>query len=340
MNGIRHLAACIGAIPLLIQGSGGNISVKDGNILHIKASGFRLSDALSENIFVPVSRSEILAAVNAGNEIFTPSASGMRPSIETPLHALIPQLIVLHLHMLDAVIHAALPDARERLDTLLAGLAWRLLPYVRPGLPLSRLVQKILESDGPPPDVLILKNHGIVVAADDVETAIRLVNELIRRLWLPPRPLLVPNIPALTACNDAGLSIPASPYFHALAFGPAAAALRRNNPLCPDQTVFLGPAVCTLRPHEQTRAALRRYAEIYGCEAPFVVVPECGVLFTPQISLGAEAMVEALAHVAMRAPEDGELEYLPDDCRAELASWEAEQWRKTLDRPASVTDVG
>jgi rhamnose utilization protein RhaD (predicted bifunctional aldolase and dehydrogenase) len=250
-----------------------------------------------------------------------------------------PQRIVLHLHMLDAVIHAALPDAQERLNPLLAGLAWRLLPYARPGLPLSRLVQEILEGGGPPPDVLILKNHGVIVAADDEETAIRLVNELVRHLWLPPRPLLVPNIPALIACNDAGLRIPVAPYPHALAFGPVAAALCRNNPLCPDQAVFLGPAVCTLRPHEHAGAALRRFAGTYGCEAPCVVVPECGVLFSPQINAGAEAMIEALAHVAMRAPQDAELEYLPDDCLAELASWEAEQWRKKLDRPASAADV-
>jgi rhamnose utilization protein RhaD (predicted bifunctional aldolase and dehydrogenase) len=85
---------------------------------------------------------------------------------------------------------------------------------------------------------------------------------------------------------------------------------------------------------------VQRFLDTYGCEAPCVVVPGCGVLFSPGISAGAEAIIEALAHVAMRTPESAELEYLPPRCLAELFSWEAEQWRKTLDRSSSATDAG
>jgi rhamnose utilization protein RhaD (predicted bifunctional aldolase and dehydrogenase) len=68
-NCLNRLCVSLAADSLLIQGSGGNISIKDGNTLYIKASGFSMSDALAKNIFISVSRSEVLATLNAGNEI-------------------------------------------------------------------------------------------------------------------------------------------------------------------------------------------------------------------------------------------------------------------------------
>ena len=44
----------IGSNPLLVQGAGGNISWKEGDVLWVKASGMWLIDATKENIFVPV----------------------------------------------------------------------------------------------------------------------------------------------------------------------------------------------------------------------------------------------------------------------------------------------
>ena len=49
----------IGSNPLLVQGAGGNISWKEGDVLWIKASGMWLIDAIKENIFVSVSLKNI-----------------------------------------------------------------------------------------------------------------------------------------------------------------------------------------------------------------------------------------------------------------------------------------
>jgi rhamnose utilization protein RhaD (predicted bifunctional aldolase and dehydrogenase) len=75
-NLFYKLVAHIAADYLLIQGSGGNISIKDGDILYVKASGFRMSDAPAKNIFISVSRSEVLAALNAGKEVTTLNNAG------------------------------------------------------------------------------------------------------------------------------------------------------------------------------------------------------------------------------------------------------------------------
>jgi rhamnose utilization protein RhaD (predicted bifunctional aldolase and dehydrogenase) len=330
-----RLSAALGSNPLLIQGPGGNVSIKDGDTLWIKASGFWLSDALRRDIFVPVSIREVLEAADKGLESF-PSRGGLRPSVETPLHALLPQRVVLHLHMLDAVIHAGLPEARERLDSLLAGLSWRLLPYARPGLPLCRLVRESIKNDGPSPVVLVLKNHGVVIAAEDEGGAISLANDLTRRLWLASRPLLVPDIPDLSFCNDLDWRIPLSPLPHALAFGAAAAALRRGGPLCPEQVVFLGATICAAEPGARLSAIVPAFLEAGGHAPSFVVIPQRGVLFPPDIGACAESLVEALAHVALRMPENGLLEGLSRGDLAELTAWDAEKRRGSRDRPRIV----
>jgi len=52
LHELNNLSARIGRQPLLVQGAGGNTSLKDNNILWVKASGKWLAEAGNENIFV------------------------------------------------------------------------------------------------------------------------------------------------------------------------------------------------------------------------------------------------------------------------------------------------
>jgi hypothetical protein len=49
------MSARVGRNMLLVQGAGGNSSIKDGDVLWVKASGTWLADADAKDIFVPVS---------------------------------------------------------------------------------------------------------------------------------------------------------------------------------------------------------------------------------------------------------------------------------------------
>ena len=51
----------------LIQGAGGNTSVKINDVLWVKASGYWLSDANQMNIFVPVNYKGIIDRLNKGS---------------------------------------------------------------------------------------------------------------------------------------------------------------------------------------------------------------------------------------------------------------------------------
>ena len=89
---LRYLSASIGADPMLVQGAGGNTSVKQAGVLWIKASGTWLKNARDDEIMVPVALAPLLDAVSHRSP--AAEAAGqftladlnprqLRPSIET-----------------------------------------------------------------------------------------------------------------------------------------------------------------------------------------------------------------------------------------------------------------
>src|SRR5579859_2335776 len=101
---LRAVSARIGADPLLVQGPGGNTSVKLGDVMWIKASGMRLADAETREVFAAVDLPSLKAAVERDDpradqpSHFALRPEGLRPSIETCLHAVFPQRVVIHVH--------------------------------------------------------------------------------------------------------------------------------------------------------------------------------------------------------------------------------------------------
>ena len=146
---LRVLSARAGSDPTLTQAAGGNTSVKDGDVMWIKASGTQLADALTRDIFVPVDLPAMRSALAAGDSSADQPAafalSGtLRPSIETSLHAVFSQRIVVHVHCVNSIALMICADARARLETRLAGFNWASVPYVKPGAQLATLVTAAL----------------------------------------------------------------------------------------------------------------------------------------------------------------------------------------------------
>ena len=167
---LLRYSAVIGADPALVQAAGGNVSLKRGGVLWVKASGTWLANALRQNIMVPVDLPALLAAVQrrdaaavenaAAFVVQSEDATGLRPSIETTLHAMLPHPVVVHVHCVETIAWAVRQDAEAAIAPLLAGLRWAFVPYVRPGAPLTFAMLRVLQPDT---DVLVLGNHGLVV---------------------------------------------------------------------------------------------------------------------------------------------------------------------------------
>jgi rhamnose utilization protein RhaD (predicted bifunctional aldolase and dehydrogenase) len=332
---LRALSARIGSDPLLIQGAGGNTSVKHNGLLWIKASGKWLANAESEDMFVPVRLASVMDAVEAGlpeaekAELFVDDAlntARLRPSIETTVHALMPQEIVVHVHCVNTIALAVQEDAEALAAARLAGYAFKFIPYARPGLPLARAIAERL---APGTNVLVLGNHGLVVAAQTVAEAGALLKHVCDRLDAPARVSLPANLDELERlAAGSDYRLPLDPRAHGAATDPVSCAIAAGGSLYPDHAVFLGQGSCIAAPGETAATVVARAAE-----APVsILFHSLGVLMRRDASPGAEAMAGCLADVTARLSAGARLRYLTAAEHGELLNWDAEKYRQELNR--------
>jgi rhamnulose-1-phosphate aldolase/alcohol dehydrogenase len=190
----------IGSEPRLVLWGGGNTSLKTREVdyrgrscavLRIKGSGsdlksvsardfpaVRLEDVLA--LFEREEMSEEEMVTYLQHALLDPQAP--RPSIETLLHAFIPARSVVHSHA-DAILALTNNTRSEELLRTIYGDEIAVLPYMRPGFRLSKLVGETVRAR-PGLTALVLLNHGLITWDDDAATAYRrhlaLVNRALR----------------------------------------------------------------------------------------------------------------------------------------------------------------
>lgn len=320
-SALKNLSARVGADPLLVQAAGGNTSLKHEGVMWIKASGTWLRDAASKDIFVPLNHGALLTALAKNDpacEACTDfvladlNATGLRPSIETTVHALMPQRVVVHVHCVNTIAWAIRADAEQRLTRKLRNFNWAFIPYARPGLPLANAIAAHLK---PGIDVLVLGNHGVVVAAETVVEAEALLDRVVKTLARPARAAVPPDLAALhLLCEGTDYAPAESNETHALATDAFALERGKNAVFYPDHVVFLGVGVAT---------------EIES-GAPLVASPGKGVLIRRDAKPAIEPMGRCLADVMRRVEADVPLTALNADAIDRLVNWDAEKYRQGL----------
>jgi rhamnose utilization protein RhaD (predicted bifunctional aldolase and dehydrogenase) len=330
---LSALSARLGADRTLVQGAGGNTSLKHGDALWVKASGTWLSAALEQPVFVGLNLREVLRRLAAGEAdpalpALLDPAMALRPSIETTLHALLPHRVVLHVHSVNAIAFAVRSDGPALVAERLAGLRWAWVPYARPGLPLTRAVQAVLQQN---PDVLLLGNHGLVVGGADETAAAALLQEVEVRLSLSARPAPAPDaqqLAALAAASGGEYRPAAIMAAHGAATDPHCFSLAGRGALYPDHTVFLGASPVPTLSFGQ---AMRWLAETgSGGRPALVLVAGIGALLRTDLSAGAQEMATCLGLVLARVAPDAPLVVLDAMQEAELLDWDAEKYRQSL----------
>lgn len=183
-----HVGQCVyasrllGADQALVLHGGGNTSVKvqgrdvtgaEVDVLHVKGSGWDLASIQAQG-FAPLrlERLRKLLGVDAltdpqmMNELRCASldASAPDPSVESLLHALIPDRFVLHTHA-DAVLTLTNLDGGAARIREVYGEDALVVPYVMPGFDLAKhcadLVAEHLAGHDALPPVMILMCHGV-----------------------------------------------------------------------------------------------------------------------------------------------------------------------------------
>jgi rhamnose utilization protein RhaD (predicted bifunctional aldolase and dehydrogenase) len=327
------LCARIGTDPLLVQGAGGNVSWKDGDTLWIKASGTWLADAAAQDIFVPVDLSGLRVALAAHQYDTKPVVLGtatLRPSIETVLHALMAQPVVVHVHAIDVLARLVRPDCAAEFTRLLdPSLAWALVPYRKPGAELAQAVAEALAQR--PANVVFLQNHGVVIGGADTAEVLAVLDGLTRALATVPY-LSAPDTTAMPSAFDvADVHYEAVPdvELHQLAQDPALfARLATEWALYPDHVVFLGAHAFTYPTIDACAAALAN-----GAAAPSVVFIEgVGVYTTGEFGVAKQAQLRCYFDVMVRQHGQGALAALSLQAIGELLNWDAERYRQNLSK--------
>lgn len=335
LQDLRGVSARYGSDSMHIQGAGGNSSLKVGDVMWIKASGTLLADAQDKEIFVATDLAGMRRALDSDDPVadqpaafLCPGGLDLRPSIETSLHAVFPQRVVLHTHCIHTLAHAVRQDARARLAERLQGFDWVFVDYRKPGANLARGVQVAL---GPDTTVVVLGNHGLIVAGDSAGEVADLQSRVHTALSLPAVGLKPADTAALHAlAQDSDYEAAGDPHLHQLALDPQRVAQVTAGSLYPDHVIFCGIAVAAVRAGETLAQAVERIIQT-GAPAPvWLIVPGAGVLVRKDAGVPARVMMRCLADVMARVPEDAALNYLSTEQDLELLDWDAEKYRQTL----------
>jgi rhamnose utilization protein RhaD (predicted bifunctional aldolase and dehydrogenase)/NAD(P)-dependent dehydrogenase (short-subunit alcohol dehydrogenase family) len=171
-----HLSNLLGRDPRLVQPGGGNTSIKLGDALLVKGSGTDLR-TIGGVGFTRLSLPRLDALRRAGAmsdaEMMRFMAScmlaeGPAPSVETPLHSLLPHRVIAHTHDVATMSLTNVRDGTaERLVAELFEGGIVLVPYTRPGFPLARSVSEMVDRIPAGAIGLALAHHGLVVWGDD-----------------------------------------------------------------------------------------------------------------------------------------------------------------------------
>jgi rhamnose utilization protein RhaD (predicted bifunctional aldolase and dehydrogenase) len=335
---LRNLSAALGADPLRTQGAGGNTSIKRDGVMWIKASGTWLADSLTQDIMTPVRLKPLRKAITDGDPRaaaaidFVDSGanpSGLRPSIETSVHAIVPSPVVVHIHCVNTIALAVRRDGealvRERLRSD-ADVALAFVAYRKPGLPLARAIAERLTKGT---NVFVLANHGLVVAGETVAEVADRIQRVCKAFSAPPRAAPQADIETLASIVEGtDYRLPQDPTVHAVALDPKSLAMARLGSLYPDHVVFLGPGLAEasvdggrLRPPPEIR------------QPPLMMaLPGLGAVLYRSTSKNGEAMARCLADVAARIPEEAPIRVLTSADEHELMNWEAETYRQSVER--------
>lgn len=177
-----YLSNLVGSDPTLTQPGGGNSSLKRRevdfagrtiDVLRVKGSGtdlrtigaagfagLRAADLVELQRRTRMTDEEMMAFMRASML----DAREPAPSVETPLHAVLPYRFVVHTHDFATQALTDTPRPRELVVEAL-GAAVSYIDYVRPGFPLARAVIDL----GPPPAEsrgLVLGRHGLIAWGD------------------------------------------------------------------------------------------------------------------------------------------------------------------------------
>ena len=185
----------IGLQPALVQGAGGNSSMKIGNKMFVKASGFLMRDMKKGYGYIEVDYKKIRDYIfNLPEDFKTTiqdenkfSAILGKASIEAGMHAILGKY-VFHTHNVYANVFNCMKGGEEKLREIFEKSVsqWILwIPYKNPGLALAHAIAQETKKNKLP-KIIFLQNHGLITHSENLKEAVTLTNLVTKKINLSP----------------------------------------------------------------------------------------------------------------------------------------------------------
>jgi rhamnose utilization protein RhaD (predicted bifunctional aldolase and dehydrogenase)/NAD(P)-dependent dehydrogenase (short-subunit alcohol dehydrogenase family) len=191
LDSLVQLSRRIGQDPRLVQPGGGNTSIKVDGVLLVKGSGTDLR-TIGPDGFTQLDLGRLARLREAGTMKDAEMmrfmagcmlADGPAPSVETPLHAILPHRVIAHTHDVATMSLTNVAESTaERLVTELFEGSIVYVPYVRPGFPLARAVSELAPRIPARAEGLALAHHGLVIWGDDAASCEEHLTRIVGRI--------------------------------------------------------------------------------------------------------------------------------------------------------------
>ena len=314
IQALTELSNRYGEGETYVLAGGGNTSMKENGVLHVKGSGTSLRLVKPEQ-FVAMDmakltemlakrypeeddarEAEALADMMAAR---LPGEEFKRPSVEAILHAIFPYQYVLHTHPSLVNGLSCARNGQAECESLLGDTAvW--VPLTKPGYILAMVCSAAFRERGQATGVFtkvaILQNHGIFVAADTVAEIDALMADIMGKLEsrIKERPDFAPVEAAEQAAREQAactvapalrmLYNPGGTAVAVFCLNRQAAAFVRDAesmaplmaPFTPDHIVYTKDKPLFLTPGDDPRAAFEAYRDANGYPPKIVAVQGLG----------------------------------------------------------------
>ncbi len=356
---------------------GGNTSVKDKDRFAIKASGVGLRD-ITEAGFVELSREAVRAILSRTysdepfqreeqikNDLMASRVDpekGGRPSVESSLHEMLEWKYVIHTHPFEVNALMCARDAEKEVQELFADRAL-LVPYTDPGYRLAKLMwdelSRYKKTHGAQPHVVLMRNHGLVVAADTVAEVRSLTEDVFARIRgklrknLSVEPLPVPDVvarlvPALRMLLSDGETAKVAGVRNSTLVDHFLRPENREKislPFMPDDIVYCKSAPLFLdfakdpgQALEAFPAALAQYRKRWGYPPKMLMIGGVGLVAVEDSKRSVETCLdvfEDLMKVSWLSERFGGPRFLSARDIEFIDTWEVENYRRKVAKSGS-----
>ena len=297
-----------GKDPSFLLAGGGNTSFKDKRYLYVKASGFKLA-SIGKDGFVKLERNALnriwekeypadvdLREKQALQDLMDSRARGetKRPSVESLLHAVLPQKYVIHTHPTIVNGLTCSKNGRYIAEKLFhTQCMW--VPSVNPGYILAKLIKTRLSEYKKKyeslPDIILLENHGMFVGAETIREIKNIHDFIIGTLkkqivrepdfsltWINKTEMekVYSHLKNYSAFKDAYITFEYNTEISA-AVKDSASFQKVHSSYTPDHTLYAGPEMLFVEDLDGIGQDIDQYKERNGCYPKVIAVKTIGV---------------------------------------------------------------